>query len=173
MPTPPFSVNPMRIDPYKNFKFIISFDAGKPVAGMSKMSPLRRVTQVVWHREGGDPSSSHKSPSLTEYDPITFWRGVTHDSSFEDWATLVWHYGAKAGEEVMLADFRKDIYIELHNEAGQKVIAYKVYRCWVSEYQPLPELDANQPRTAIEYIKVENEGWERDTSVEEPLEPKG
>jgi len=167
---PQFRVNPARVDPYKNFKFRIKWD-GKYVAGLSKMSPLRRTTEVVRYRTGGDPSTSHKSPGRTEYDAITLERGVTHDPEFENWANRVWELGAGLGAEASLAKFRKDIIIELMNEAGQIVIAYKVYRCWVSEYQALPELDANQTRVAIQFIRIENEGWERDTAVTEPKEP--
>jgi len=167
---PPFNVNPQRFDPYKNFKFKIKWD-GKYVAGVSKMSPLKRTTEVVKHREGGDPSSSRKSPGRTEYEAITLERGVTHDEEFEKWASKIWNYGAGLGSEVSLKDFRKDITIEVYNEAGQLAIAYRVYRCWVSEYQALPELDANANAIAIQHIKLENEGWERDTSVKEPEEP--
>ena len=167
---PQFSVNPSRLDPYKNFKFKIKWD-GKYIAGLSKMSALKRTTEVVKHRSGGDPSSSHKSPGRTEYESIILERGVTHDLEFENWANKVWNFGSGLGSEVSLKDFRKDIIIEVFNEAGQKAIAYKVYRCWVSEYQALPELDANASAIAIQHIKLENEGWERDTSVAEPTEP--
>ena len=141
------------------------------MAGVSKVSGLKRSTEVVKHREGGDPSTSRKSPGRTEYDAITLERGVTHDIAFEQWANKVWDYGAGLGAEVSLKDFRKDIIIEFYNEAGQLAIAYKVYRCWVSEYQALPDLDANANAVAIQHIKLENEGWERDTSVTEPTEP--
>jgi phage tail-like protein len=164
-----FTVNPQRFDPYKNFKFRVRWD-GKVVAGVSKISGLRRTTEVIEHREGGDPSSSRKSPGRTSFDPITLERGVTHDPAFEDWANLVWKLGA-AGSEVALASFRKDIFIELLNEAGQVVLAYKVFRCWVSKFQALPDLDADATATAFQSITLENEGWERDTSVVEPKEP--
>jgi phage tail-like protein len=167
---PKFTVNPNRIDPYKNFKFRIKWD-GKFVAGVSKISALKRVTEVVTHREGGDPSSEHRSPGRTRFDPIVMERGVTHDLEFENWANKVWRFGTGLGNEVFLKDFRKDIVIEMYNEAGQLILAYKVYRCWVSEYQALPELDANGNAVAIQYIKIENEGWERDTSIPEPVEP--
>jgi phage tail-like protein len=165
-----FTVNPTRFDPYKNFKFRIKWD-GKYVAGLSKMSALKRTTEVIKHRTGGDPSTSRKSPGRTEYEAITLERGVTHDLEFEWWAKKVWNFGAGLGSEVSLKDFRKDIVIELYNEAGQPVIAYKVYRCWVSEYQALPDLDANANAIAIQHLKLENEGWERDESVTEPSEP--
>jgi len=165
-----FTVNATRVDPYKNFKFRLKWD-GKYVAGISKVSPLRRTTEVIRHRQGGDPSTTHKSPGTTDYDAITLERGVTHDVEFEQWANKVWNFGAGLGVEVSLADFRKDIILELYNEAGQLVIAYKIFRCWVSEYVGLPELDANGNAIAIQYIKLENEGWERDTSVVEPKEP--
>lgn len=165
-----FSVNPTRFDPYKNFKFRVKWD-GKYVAGISKVSMLKRTTEVVKHREGGDPSSSRKSPGRTEYDAITLERGVTHDVEFEQWANKVWNFGNGLGQEVSLKDFRKDLILEVYNEAGQLAIAYKVYRCWVSEYQSLPDLDANANAVAIQHIKLENEGWERDTSVQEPSEP--
>jgi phage tail-like protein len=165
-----FTVNTTRFDPYKNFKFRVKWD-GKYVAGVSKVSALKRTTEVVKHREGGDPSTSRHSPGRTEYDPITLERGVTHDLAFEQWAFKVWSLNAGLGAEVSLADFRKDVIIEFYNEAGQLAIAYKVYRCWVSEYQAQPDLDANANAVAIQHIKLENEGWERDTSVTEPTEP--
>jgi phage tail-like protein len=132
---------------------------------------LRRTTEVIQHREGGDPSSRRKSPGLTEFAPITLERGVTHDPEFEKWANKVWALGAGRGAEVSLKDFRKDIVLEVYNEAGQLVLAYKIYRCWISEYEILPDLDANANAIAIERIKLENEGWERDQSVKEPVEP--
>ena len=164
-----FSVNANRFDPYKNFKFRVKWD-GKYVAGVSKVGGLKRTTEVVTHREGGDPSSSRKSPGRTEYEAITLERGVTHDTEFEKWANKVWNYGSGLGAEVSLKDFRKEIIIEVYNEAGQLVIAYKVFRCWVSEFQALPELDANANAVAIQTLKLENEGWERDYEVGEPTE---
>src|SRR6201746_812644 len=159
-----FSVNAQRFDPYKNFKFRVKWD-GRPVAGISKVSALKRTTEVIKHREGGDPSSSRKSPGRTEYEAITLERGVTHDLEFEQWASKVWNYGNGLGAETSLKDFRKDVVvIEVYNEAGQLAIAYKVYRCWVSEFQALPDLDANANAVAIQHIKLENEGWERDTT---------
>jgi phage tail-like protein len=166
---PPFVVNPTRFDPYKNFKFRVRWD-GKYVAGISKMSALKRTTEVVKHRDGGDPSSSRKSPGRTEYEPITLERGVTHDVEFENWAHKIWNFGAGLGAEMALKDFRKDIIIEVYNEAGQLALAYKVYRCWVSEFQALPEMDANANAIAIQTLKLENEGWERDLEVSEPKE---
>jgi phage tail-like protein len=165
-----FTANPQRFDPYKNFKFRVKWD-GRYVAGVSKLGMLKRTTEVVKHREGGDPSSSRKSPGRTEYDAITLERGVTHDTDFEVWAGTVWSLNAGLGSEVSLASFRKDVIIEVYNEAGQLAISYKVYRCWVSEYQALPDFDANANAVAIQHIKLENEGWERDLAVTEPTEP--
>jgi phage tail-like protein len=163
-----FSVNTSRFDPYKNFKFRVKWD-GRYVLGVSKVGALKHTTEVVKHREGGDPSTTRKSPGRTEYEAITLDRGVTHDPEFEKWASKVWNFGA-VGAEVSLKDFRKDVIIELYNEAGQVAIAYKVFRCWVSEYQALPELDANVNAVAIQHLKLENEGWERDVDVSEPTE---
>ena len=171
-----FNVNARRFDPYKDFKFRVKWD-GRYVAGISKVSALKRTTDMVEHREGGDPSTSHKSPARTKYDPITLERGVTHDLEFEQWANKVWNFGTPgptgtaAGLESSLKDFRKDVTIELYNEAGQLAIAYHVFRCWVSEFQALPDLDANANAIAIQHIKLENEGWERDYDVVEPSEP--
>ena len=167
---PQFSVNALRLTPYPNFKWRLKWD-GRYVAGLSKCSALKRSTEVIEHREGGDPSTSRKSPGRTKFEAITLERGVTHDTEFEKWANKVWNFGAGLGLEVSLKDFRKDIIIEFYNEAGQLAIAYKVYRCWVSEFQALPELDANANAVAIQHIKLENEGWERDTDVKEPTEP--
>jgi len=165
-----FPINTHRFDPYKNFKFRVRWDT-KVVAGVSKVSALKRTTEVVEHREGGDPSTSRKSPGRSKYEAITLERGVTHDKEFEQWANKVWNYGSGLGLEVSLKDFRKDIIIELLNEAGQLVIAYKVYRCWVSEWQAVADLDANANAVLIQSAKLENEGWERDYEVTEPAEP--
>jgi phage tail-like protein len=165
-----FTVNAQRFDPYKNFKFRVKWD-GRYVAGISKVSALKRSTEVVEHREGGDPSTGRKSPGRSKFEAITLERGVTHDTNFEQWANKVWNLGSGLGSEVSLKDFRKDLIIEVYNEAGQLAIAYKVFRCWVSEYQALPDLDANANVVAIQHIKLENEGWERDYEVAEPAEP--
>jgi phage tail-like protein len=165
-----FTVNATRFDPYKNFKFRVKWE-GRYVAGVSKVGALKRTTEVVKHRHGGDPSSSRKSPGRSEYDAITLERGVTHDPEFEAWSNKVWNWGSGLGSETSLADFRKDIIIEVYNEAGQVVLAYTVFRCWVSEWQALPDLDANANAIAIQTIKLENEGWERDYAVVEPSEP--
>jgi len=165
-----FAVNTHRFDPYKNFKFRIKWD-GRYVAGVSKVGSLKRSTEVVEHREGGDPSTSRKSPGRTKYEAITLERGVTHDLEFETWANKVWHVGAGLGAEVSLKDFRKDLILEVYNETGQVVLAYKIYRCWVSEFQAMPDLDANANAIAIQTLKLENEGWERDPDVTEPAEP--
>jgi len=165
-----FTVNPTRFDPYKNFKFRVKWD-GRYVAGVSKVSAMKRTTEVVEFREGGDPSTSRKSPGRSKYEPVTLERGVTHDVAFEQWANKVWNFGAGLGSESSLKDFRKDIIVEMYNEAGQLAIAYKVFRCWVSEFQAQPDLDANANAVAIQSIKLENEGWQRDTEVTEPSEP--
>jgi len=165
-----FSVNASRFDPYKNFKFRVKWD-GRYVAGVSKVGALKRSTEVVEHREGGDPSTSRKSPGRTKYEAVTLERGVTHDTEFEKWANKVWNFGSGLGAEVSLKDFRKDLIIELYNESGQLVTAYKLFRCWVSEYQAQADLDANANAVLIQTLKLENEGWERDYDVQEPAEP--
>ncbi len=165
-----FSVNAQRFDPYKNFKFRVKWD-GRYVAGIAKVGALKRSTEVVEHREGGDPSTSRKSPGRTKYEAVMLERGVTHDTEFEKWANKVWNFGSGLGAEVSLKDFRKDIIIEVCNEAGQVVAAYKVFRCWVSEYQAQADLDANANAVLIQTLKLENEGWERDYDVQEPAEP--
>ena len=165
-----FTVNAQRFGPYKNFKFRVKWD-GKYVAGVSKVTGLKRTTEPVKHRDGGDPSTTRKSPGRTEYEAITLDRGITHDTEFEKWANKIWNFGSGLCAEVSLKDFRKDITIEVYNEAGQLALAYNVFRCWVSEYQALPDLDANANVIALEHIKLENEGWERDYSVAEPGEP--
>jgi phage tail-like protein len=162
-----FNVNTHRSDPYKNFKFRIKWD-GKYVAGVSRISALKRSTEVVSQRKGGDPSHTRLSPGATMFEPITLERGVTHDPEFEKWAKLV--YSLKGDSAMSLKNFRKNIIIELCNEQGVVVKAFKVYRCWVSEYTVLPELDANSNAVAIESIVLQNEGWERDEAVTEPTE---
>ena len=165
-----FPANPTRFDPYKNFKFRLKWD-GKYIAAISGISGLTRDTEVIEHREGGDPSTSRKSPGRTKFSSITLKRGLTQDTAFEDWANLTWQLGAGLGTETQLKEFRKDLYLEFLNEAGQLVIAYKIYRCWPSAYEALPSLDADSNDIAFEQITLECEGWERDTAVVEPVEP--
>lgn len=165
-----FPVNPTRFDPYKQFKFRVKWD-GSYVAGVDKVSALQRNTEVVAHREGGDPSLQRRSPGQTSYEPIVLSRGRTQDPEFEQWANKVWMLGATLASEVALKEFRKDIIIDLYNEAGQLVMSFKVFRCWPSEYVALSDLDANSSSVAIESITLQHEGWERDTSVQEPKEP--
>lgn len=155
------------VDPYRNYKFRVKWD-GRYVAGVSRVGALRRKTEVVRHVEGGAGGGSRKSPGRTEYDAITLERGITHDTEFEAWANRVWTLEQEAGAG---KDFRKDLTIEVHDETGRLVLAYHVVRCWVSEYQALPDLDASGNGIAIEQIKVENEGWQRDPGV--AAEPAG
>jgi phage tail-like protein len=167
MAAPQFPVNTNRFDPYKNMKFRIKWD-GRVVAGVSKISALKRSTEPVTHRDGGDPSTSRVSPSVWKFEPITLERGVTHDPEFENWANLI--YNTDGDAAISLENFRKDLIIELLNEQAAVAKAYKVYRCWVSEYQALPELDGNAHAIAIEHMVLQNEGWERDLSVPEPVQ---
>lgn len=168
----PTSVRSSLMDPLLNFKFIVSWD-GNPVAGVSKVSGLTRTTQVVSHREGGAPQGTRRIPGQTEYGPVTLERGIIIDVTFEQWANKVWFYEntGKLGEEVSLKDFRKDIKIELCNQAGQVMQAYYVFNCWPSEYHALPELDGNANSVAIESMILQNEGWQRDDSYKAPDPP--
>jgi phage tail-like protein len=159
--------NLSRFDPYKNFKFRIKWD-GRYVAGISKMTALKRSTEVVEHREGGDPNSTRKSPGRTKYDAITLERGITHDDAFEQWANQTMQAGMNSTPAI--SDFRKDIVIDLFNEKGKKALSYKVFECWVSEFQAVPDLDASAKAVLIQHIRLENEGWEHDTTVAEPFE---
>lgn len=166
---PRFTVNSERFDPYKDFRFQVSID-GKTVAGLSKVSALMRTTSVVEFREGGDPATPRKMPGQTTFAPITLERGVTHDTTFLIWANKVWNFAARPGAESSLRDFRKDVILNFFNEAGQLALSYKIYRAWVSEFKALSDLDASSSGTAIQSIKLENEGWEIDLDVPEPQE---
>jgi phage tail-like protein len=170
---PQFPVNEHRFDPYKNFKFQVFFadNSSDPVAGVSKVSALTRSTEPIQHREGNSPNQVRISPGQTTYEAVTLERGVTHDLAFEQWASKIWNLGSGLGAEVSLKDFRRDIIIKLLNEAGQVTIAYNVFRCWVSQYQALPELDASANAVAIQTLTLQHEGFERDDSVTEPSEP--
>lgn len=164
-----FSVNTNRFDPYKNFKFRVKWEGAKvPVAGVSKISALKRTTEPVSHREGGDPSTPRHSPGASKFEPITLERGITFDFEFEQWANLV--YSHQGDGAVSLANFRRNISIELLNLQGKVVRSYSVFRCWVSEYTALPELDANANAIAFETIVLQNEGFERDEDVTEEEE---
>lgn len=154
-----FEVNTQHFDPYKNFKIRIKWD-GRYVAGISKIIAPKRTTEVVDHRQGGDSNSSRKILGQSKQ-PITLERGVTHDTEFEKWANKVWKFDSGLDSEVSLKDFRRDCILEIYNDAGQLAISYKVYRCWVSEYQALHELDTRGNAVAIQTLVLQNEGWER------------
>jgi phage tail-like protein len=162
-----FVKNAKRVDPYKNFKFRILWD-DKPVMGVSKVGSLKRTTEVVKHRDGGDNSTDHKSPGRTSYDAISVERGITHDPEFEAWANKVHPY---SGDTAMdLAAYKKNLTLEMMNEKGHVVYRYFLYDCWVSEYTAIPELNANANAVAIESLKIELEGWDRDKDTKEPTE---
>ncbi|MEN8128336.1 MAG: phage tail protein [Planctomycetota bacterium] len=162
-----FIKNAKRFDPYKNFKFRILWD-DKPVMGVSKVSALKRTTEVVKHRDGGDNSTDHKSPGRTSYEAITVERGLTHDPEFEAWANKVHPY---SGDTAMdLAAYKKNLTLEMMNEKGHVVYRYFLFDCWVSEYTAMPDMDANANAVAIESLKIELEGWDRDKDTKEPKE---
>ena len=165
-----FSVNIHRFDPYKQFKFRVKWE-GRYVPGIFRVSGLNRKTEVVLSRQGVEQSIDHRSPGRTAYEPITLERGRTHDTTFEQWANKVQNFGSSLGSEISLQDYRKDIIIELLNEAGQLVMAWKVYRCWPSEYSAIRGIDALKKDIAVESMVLEHEGWERDYEVTEPSEP--
>jgi len=165
----PFSVNVTRLDPYKSFRFLVYLETSTtPVAGVSKVGGLKRSSDVIEYKEGGN-TIIRKGLGRTKYDPITLERGVTHDKDFEEWANAA-QVLDKGAPSQSLKNLRKEIRIELLNEAGQPVHRYVIHRCWVSEYQALPDLDAGGNAVALEHIKLENEGWERDLSLSEPTE---
>jgi phage tail-like protein len=164
---PQFAVNTHRSDPYKNFKFRVVLD-GRPVAGLSKMGALKKMTEAIEWREAGDASVVRKLPGRTKFEAISMEAGLTHDTTFEEWANMVNNLDGSAA--MSLAKYRKDISIEVLNMQGTPVLRFKVVRAWVSEYQATPEMDANANAVAITSIKIEHEGFQRDTSLAEPTE---
>ncbi|MEI4234151.1 phage tail protein [Roseovarius sp. D22-M7] len=162
-----FSVNSYRIDPYKNFKFRVEWD-GNVIAAVSKVGMLKRTTEVVEHRDGGDFSGTRKSPGKSSYEAIALERGLSHDPDFQNWAMLVHNYQGDGA--VSLRNFRKDISISLLNLSGQPVARWNVYRAWVSEFQAAPEFNSNENAVAIEMITLQHEGFLRDEAVTEPTE---
>ncbi len=165
----PFTVNINRYDPYKTYRFLVYFGTStSPVAAVSKVTGIKRSSDVIEYKEGGNPIIL-KGLGRTKYEPITLERGVTEDMDFANWANMaqVLDHGSP---NTSLANLRQNIRIDLLNEEGQPVWRFFVYRCWVSEYQALPDLDAGANAIAIEHIKLENEGWEQDTTLAEPLE---
>lgn len=166
---PIFTVNTSRFDPYKNYRFLVYFGTStSPVAAVSKVSAMKRSSDAIDYMEGGN-GIILKGLGRTKYEPVTMERGITFDTDFEDWANAAQVLNAGA-PSTSLANLRKEIRIVLLNEEAQPVHQYKVHRCWVSEFQALPDLDASQNGVAIETIKIENEGWERDLSLNEQKE---
>lgn len=164
---PPFNVNTHRIDPYKNFKFRVIWD-NEPVAGLSKMSALKRMTEVIEWREAGGPSIVRKLPGRTKFEPITLEAGLTHDIKFMAWADQV---NNPQGDAAMsLLNYRKEVVVEVLNLQGTPALSFKLQRAWVSEFQAIPELDANANAIAIQTLKLEFEGFEIDEAVTEPTE---
>ena len=164
-----FTVNINRFDPYKSFRFLVYFGAStSPVAGVSKVGSLKRSSDVIEYKQGGD-AIIRKGLGRTKYEPITLERGVTHDPDFADWANAA-QVLITGAPSTSLANLRKEVRVDLLNEAGQPVHRYLIHRCWVSEYQALPELDANGHAIAFEHIVLQNEGWTRDTATTEPVE---
>lgn len=168
-----FPKNPQRLTPYFNFRFKIKWD-GKYVAGVSKISGLNRKTDVMAHRSGGDPSVQHLAPGQSSYDPIMIERGVSYDPTFEQWANKIFdltNSQSAKGENTSLGDFRKNISVEVYDEAGIKVLAYNIFNAWVSDFKTLSDLDAGGNAFVMETMTIQNEGWERDQSVTEVKSP--
>jgi phage tail-like protein len=161
-----FTVNPQRKDPYPSSRFVVKFDGKTPVPGIFRVSGLKRITAVMPHRSGGEVTEDRVSPGITTWEPIVLERGRTHDTSFEDWANLVWNEGG----EMSLAHYRKDIRIELLDEQGKTVMAFNITRAWPSEYLALGPLDADASEVALETLTIQHEGFKRDLGVKEPLE---
>jgi phage tail-like protein len=163
-----FPVNAHRYDPYRTFMFQVVID-GRPVAGLKKMSVLKKSTEAVKWRSAGDPAHERVMPGGTSYEPVTLEQGLTHDPVFENWANLVNNIQGNAA--MSLVNYRKDIVINILNLQGTIAISYKLFRAWVSEFQALPEFDAGTMNAVgIQTITLQHEGWERDTSVTEPTE---
>ena len=164
-----FVKNAKRYDPYKNFKFRLKFgDNNQVVMGISKVSALKRTTEVVKHRDGGDNSTDHKSPGRTSYDAITLERGLTHDPEFESWANRIHPWAGDAAMD--LVNYKRDLTLEMMDEKGHVAYRYFLYDCWVSEYTAMPELNSNANAVSIESMKLELEGWDRDKDTKEPDE---
>jgi phage tail-like protein len=163
-----FTVNAHRVDPYKNFKFRLKNEDGLTVLGVSKVSPLKRTTEVVRHRSGNDNSHDSPSPGRSTYDGISLERGVTHNVEFERWANMVHPY---AGDPAMdLVNYKQELTLEVMNEKGHVALRYFLHACWVSEFTALMDFDSNANGTLIEVVKLETEGWERDVATVEPDE---
>ncbi|HEX6863674.1 MAG TPA: phage tail protein [Thermoanaerobaculia bacterium] len=168
MAAPLFPVNAHRHDPYRTFKFQVVID-GQIVAGLRKMTALKKKTEPVKWRTAGDPSHERVMPGGTSYEPVTLEQGLTHDPVFENWANLVNNLDGDAA--MSLKNYRKSIVINVLNLQGQVAISYKLNRAWVSDYQALPDLDAGSMNTVgIQSITLQHEGWSRDTAVPEPAE---
>ncbi len=168
MAAPLFPVNAHRFDPYRSHLFQLVMD-GVVVAGLKKFSGLKRTTEAVKWRSAGEPGVERVMPGATTYEPITLEQGMTHDPVFENWANLVNNIQGNAA--MSLVQYRKDLTLNILNLQGAVAHSYKIYRAWVSEAQLVPELDSGTTNAvAIQMLKVENEGWERDVSVTEPTE---
>jgi phage tail-like protein len=165
----PFSVNVNRRNPYATYRFQVYFGTSTvPVAGVSKVSALKRSSDVIEYKAGGD-LIIRKGLGRTKYEPITLERGVTEDSDFMDWANAAQQLD-QGSPTASLKNLRRELQVTLLNEAGQLVLRFFVHHCWVSEFQALGDLDAGTSAVAIEHVKLENEGWEYDPSVTEPTE---
>jgi phage tail-like protein len=159
-----FQKNATRLTPYGNWKFQLKWD-GHTVLGVSKAGPLKRTTNVITHRSGGANGSDNKAPGRTSYDGIMLERGITWDLDFEAWANKVHPY---VGDTSMdLVNFRKELVLEVLDEKGLVARRFFLHGCWVSEYTASPQLDSSANAIAIESIKIEMEGWERDPASTE------
>ena len=164
-----FPVNTYRFDPYKSYAFQVFFGLSTtPVAVVSKVSALRRSSEVIEYREGGNKIIL-KGLGRTKYEPITLERGITQDLDFITWADAAQKLD-QGHATASLLNLRREVRLQLMNEDGQAVHGYIIHRCWVSEFQALPDLDAGANTIAVEHIKLENEGWEVDPAIVETLE---
>jgi phage tail-like protein len=169
MPAPMFPVNAHRHDPYRTFKFQVLL-GGVTVAGLSKMGAIKRTTEAVKWRSAGDVSSQRVMPGGSTWEPVSLEQGLSHDPVFEEWANQV-NNVVDGDAGMSLLNYRRDVVINVMNLQGVPVISYVLRRAWVSEFQALPEFDANNMNTVgIQSIIMQHEGAFRDTAVVEPAE---
>lgn len=150
---PSVHVTPQRADPYKHFKFRVTWQ-GRSVAGFHRMGALDRPAGAG---ADGEPVRAPQLPGHSRYPRITLERGVTHDPGFQKWASGVHN---SSGAPAPSTQVRQDLVIEALDEAGRVARAYQVYRSWIAAFQSLPDLDASAKGVAIQILTLEHGGWE-------------
>ncbi len=140
-----------RIDPYRNFRFVLEID-GINQAGFSEVTIPDSSQEIIEYRDGNEIPTTRKQPGLIKYGDVSLKWGTTDSLDLYNWRKLV--------EDGKAKEYRKKIAIVLMDEEGQPKARWEFENAWPSKYDA-PDLNAKGNEIAIEELAIAHEGMKR------------